>query len=319
MTGICDGRVVIVTGGGGGLGREHALEFGRQGANVVVNDLGAGLHGEKGVTTAAKKVADEIRGSGGNAIANGDDVSDWDGAAALIRAALDEYGDLHVLVNNAGILRDRMMVNMDGDEWDAVIRVHLRGTFSTMRHAASHWRDKAKSGADPDARIINTTSAAGLYGNVGQANYAAAKGGTVSLTQVAAKELSKYGITANAIAPIALTRMTAQLPHYAPISEAIETRPDEFHPYAAENISPLVVWLGSTESRNVNGRVFNVHGSHIGVADPWNYGPAIDKGGRWDPAELGEPMRSLLDRAKPLPGNQPQWHLTDSETEAAAR
>jgi NAD(P)-dependent dehydrogenase (short-subunit alcohol dehydrogenase family) len=316
MTGICAGRVVVITGAGGGLGREHALEFGRQGAKVVVNDLGSDLHGESGAASAnAEAVASEIRAAGGTAVANGDDVSDWEGARRLIQRAIQEFGDLHVVVNNAGILRDRMLVNMDADEWDAVVRVHLRGTFATMRHAAGYWRERSKAGEDPDARIINTSSAAGLYGNIGQANYAAAKAGIASLTQVAAKELPRYGVTANAIAPIALTRMTAGLPHYAPISDAMQKRPEDFHPYAAENVSPLVVWLGSTESRFVNGRVFNVHGSHIGVADPWNYGPAIDQGGRWDPAALGEEMKGLLDHARPLPSNQPVWNVIDNTPE----
>jgi NAD(P)-dependent dehydrogenase (short-subunit alcohol dehydrogenase family) len=315
MTGICEGRVVIVTGAGRGLGREHALEFGRQGARVVVNDLVNRAEDDSQDLVPAADVAAEIREQGGSAIANTEDISDWDGAARLIETSVNEFGELHVLVNNAGVLRDRMLVNMNSDEWDTVIRVHLRGAFATIRHASEYWRGRVKSGVNPDARIINTTSAAGLYGNIGQANYAAAKAGTASLTQVAALELARYGVTTNAIAPIALTRMTEGLPHYAPISQAVRDRPDEFHPHAAANVSPLVVWLGSTESREVTGRVFNVHGSLVGIADPWDYGPAIDNGARWDPAQLGSALQGLLIRAKPIPTNRPVWHVTNNRVD----
>src|SRR5436309_4752730 len=209
MAGICDGRVVIVTGAARGIGRGHALEFAQQGGKVVVNDLGAEVDGTGGSTGPAGEVVDEIRGMGGEAVANGDDVSDWEGAQRLVNTAVEQFGGLDVLVNNAGILRDRMLVNMTIDEWDAVIKVHLRGTFAPTRWAAAYWRERVKAGETNDARIINTTSSSGIYGNVGQTNYGAAKAGIASFTVIAAKELGRYGITVNCIPPGALTRMTA--------------------------------------------------------------------------------------------------------------
>ena len=208
--GICDGRIVVITGAGRGIGREHALEFASQGAKVVVNDLGAEMDGT-GAPRPAGEVVDEIRAMGGEAVANGDDVSDWDGAGRLIQTAIDTFGTIDVLVNNAGILRDRMLVNMTIDEWDAVIKVHLRGTFAPTRHAVEYWRNRTKAGETNDARVINTTSPSGIYGNVGQTNYGAAKAGIASFTIIAAMELNRYGVTVNAIAPAALTRMTENL------------------------------------------------------------------------------------------------------------
>ena len=297
MTGICDGRVVIVTGAGRGLGAEHALEFARQGAKVVVNDVGAALDGKGADTTPADEVVATIREMGGEAISNNDDVSDFDGAGRLIAAAIETFGRLDVLVNNAGIVRDRMFANMSVEEWDAVVRVHLRGHFCPARHAAAYWRDQSKAGEPVEARIINTSSGAGLMGSVGQSNYVAAKAGIAGLTVIQAAELSRYGVTANAIAPSARTRMTegAFAEMMAPVSEG-------FDAMAPENVSPLVVWLGSADSAGVSGRVFEVEGGSISVCDGWQHGIPIDKGARWDPAEVGDTVRQLIAEA-PAPAH----------------
>jgi NAD(P)-dependent dehydrogenase (short-subunit alcohol dehydrogenase family) len=295
--GICDGRVVVITGAGRGIGREHALEFASQGAKVVVNDLGAEVDGSGSSAGPAGEVVEEIRGMGGEAVANGDDVSDYDGAGRLIQTAIDHFGTIDVLVNNAGILRDRMLVNMTIDEWDAVIRVHLRGTFAPTRHAAEYWRNRTKAGDTNDARVINTTSPSGIYGNVGQTNYGAAKAGIASFTIIAAMELGRYGVTVNAIAPAALTRMTENLGMI--LGDDPAKKPEEFDPLAPGNIAPLVVWLGSPESASITARVFNVQGDHISVAEGWAEGPAADKGDRWDPAELGKIVPDLVAKAAP--------------------
>ncbi|GAB3295146.1 SDR family NAD(P)-dependent oxidoreductase [Epidermidibacterium keratini] len=287
-------QVVIVTGAGRGLGREHALEFARHGAKVVVNDLGADVNGSGASSGPAGEVVEEIRAAGGTAIANGDDVSDDEGAKRLVQAALDEFGRLDVLVNNAGILRDRMIVNMTMDEWDAVIRVHLRGTFAPTKHAVDHWRALSKSGESVDARIINTTSSSGIYGNVGQANYGAAKAGIAALTIIAAKELERYGIAVNAIAPGALTRMTENLVRYQN-----EPEPEGWNPRGAENVAPLVVWLASPAAKGITGRVFNVRGGRISVAEGWIAGPEVDKGARWDVWELDDVLPDLVAQARP--------------------
>ncbi|MUL79591.1 SDR family oxidoreductase [Mycolicibacterium sp. CBMA 226] len=297
--GLLDGRVVIVTGAGGGIGREHALAFAAEGARVVVNDIGVGLDGSPGGGgSAAQNVVDEIVAAGGEAVANGSNVADWNQAAALIQQAVDTYGDLHVLVNNAGIVRDRMFANATEDEFDAVTAVHLKGHFATMKHAAAYWRAKVKSGeAGPDtlnARIINTSSGAGLQGSVGQATYSAAKAGIAALTLVAATEMGRYGVTANAIAPSARTRMTETV-----FADMMATQDQAFDAMAPENISPLVVWLGSVESRDVTGKVFELEGGKIRVAEGWAHGPEIDKGAKWDPAELGPVVADLLAKARP--------------------
>jgi len=296
MTGICEGRVVVVTGGGRGIGREHALEFAKQGAKLVVNDLGAEVDGSGSSEGPAGEVVEAIRAMGGDAVANGDDVSDTDGAARMVRTAIDTFGGIDVLVNNAGILRDRMLVNMTPDEWDAVIRVHLRGTFAPTRAALDYWRERSKAGDDIDARVINTTSPSGIYGNVGQTNYGAAKAGIASFTVIAAMEVGRYGVTVNAIAPAALTRMTENL---GMGQRSADRPPDQFDATAPDNIAPLVVWLGSPESRGITGRVFNVVGGHISVAEGWVEGPVADKSTRWDPAELGEIIPDLVARAAP--------------------
>ena len=290
---ICDGRVVIVTGAGRGIGRGHALEFARQGAKVVVNDLGAELDGTGSSSGPAGEVVDEIRAAGGEAVANGEDVADFEGGGRMVQAALDAFGRLDVVVNNAGFLRDRMFVSATEEEWDAVIRVHLKGHFCVARHACAHWREQSKAGEAVDARIINTSSGAGLQGSVGQSTYSAAKGGIASLTLVQAAELGRYGITANAIAPAARTRMTEQV--FA--DDMAKPEDGSFDEAAPENISPLVVWLGSAESREVTGRVFEVSGGKIGVSDGWRDGPTIDKGARWAPDEIGSVVSDLLAKA----------------------
>ena len=294
MSGICEGRVVIVTGAGRGIGRGHALEFAAQGAKVVVNDLGARVDGTGADAGPANEVVESIHAMGGEAIANGEDVSDSDGAKRLIDAAVQRFGRLDVLVNNAGILRDRMLINMTPEEWDAVIRVHLRGTYAPAHHAAVYWRERAKAGEANDARIINTSSSSGIYGNPGQANYGAAKAGIAAFTIITAMELGRYGITVNAIAPGALTRMTEGL---RPGREG--PKPGEFDSRSPDNIAPLVVWLGSPESAGITGRVFNVAGGMISVAEGWHPGPGVDKGDRWDPAELGAVIPGLVERAAP--------------------
>jgi NAD(P)-dependent dehydrogenase (short-subunit alcohol dehydrogenase family) len=295
MSGICEGRIVIVTGAGGGIGRAHALEFARQGAQVVVNDLGATADGRGESIGPAGEVVAEIEAMGGQAFANGADVADFAQTKALVDETVERFGGLDVVVNNAGFLRDRMFVSAGEDEWDAVIRVHLKGHFCLSRHAAEHWRNESKAGNPVDARIINTSSGAGLQGSVGQSAYSAAKGGIASLTLVQAAEMGRYGVTSNAIAPAARTRMT----------EAIFTdmqAPEDggFDENAPENISPLVVWLGSAESRDVSGRVFEVKGGLIGTSDGWRDGPTIDKGRRWAPDEVGAGIKELLEKS-PVP------------------
>lgn len=280
-------RVAIVTGAGQGLGREHALALAREGAHVVVNDIGR----------AANEVAAEIVAAGGSASANTGDVSDWDYAEELVRATVADFGELHALVNNAGINRDRMLVSMSEQEWDDVLRIDLKGHYAPMRHAAAHWRDRAKVGAPVAARIVNTSSGAGLMGSVGQGNYAAAKAGIAALTVIAAIEFARYGVTVNAIAPSARTQMTERV--FADRMAAPEVGFDAMHP---GNVSPLVSWLSGPDSGDVTGRMFEVEGGRISVADGWQHGPEIAKDGRWETSELGAPLRDLLARApRPAP------------------
>jgi NAD(P)-dependent dehydrogenase (short-subunit alcohol dehydrogenase family) len=291
--GICDRRVVIVTGAGRGLGRAHALAFAAEGAKVVVNDLGVELDGTSARSEPAEQVVAEICGAGGEAVANGDDIADWDGAGRLVQSALDWFGDLHVVVNNAGFVRDRMFANVAEDEWDAVVRVHLKGHFAPGRHAAAYWRDRSKAGETVDARIVNTSSGAGLLGSVGQAAYSAAKAGIATLTLIQAAELGRYGVTANAIAPSARTRMTEGV-----FTEMMAKPEAGFDAMDPANVSPLVVWLGSSESRDVTGQVFELEGGKISVAEGWHHGPARDKGARWEPAEVGSVVADLLAEAR---------------------
>ncbi|MFC4004779.1 SDR family oxidoreductase [Prauserella oleivorans] len=291
-SGLCRDRVVIVTGAGRGIGRAHALAFADEGALVVVNDVGVALDGSRTGEGPAADVVAEIEERGGKAVANTDDVADFEGARRLVGTALENFGRLDVLVNNAGFVRDRMLVNLGEDEWDAVIRVHLKGHFAPLRHAAAHWRAESKAGRTPEARVINTSSGAGLLGSVGQANYSAAKAGIAALTVVAAAELARYGVTVNAIAPSARTRMTEE------VFADTMARPDAgFDAMAPENVSPLVVWLGSTESADVTGRVFEVEGGKVALAQAWRHGPEADKGARWHPAELGPVVADLLAKA----------------------
>jgi NAD(P)-dependent dehydrogenase (short-subunit alcohol dehydrogenase family) len=296
MTGIAEGRVVIVTGAGRGLGREHALEFARQGAKVVVNDYGTALDGGGRASEVAESVVEEIKALGGEAVANADDVADWEGSQNLIRTALDTFGTLDTLVNNAGFVRDRMLVNMSEDEWDAVVRVHMKGHFAPLRHAAAYWRDQSKAGTPVEARVVNTSSGAGLLGSVGQGNYGAAKAGIAAMTLMAAAEMGRYGVIVNAIAPSARTRMTEGV---FDTMAAVESGFDAMDP---SNVSPLVVWLGSDAAHSVTGRVFEVEGGQLSVASGWRHGVVIDKGARWDPAEIGAVVETLIaDAPKPEP------------------
>jgi NAD(P)-dependent dehydrogenase (short-subunit alcohol dehydrogenase family) len=308
VAGLCAGRIVIVSGAGRGIGREHALELARQGAMVVVNDLGSDVDGSGASHGPADDVVDEIRASGGEAVVSWDDVSDWEGARRLVQTAVDSFGGLDVLVNNAGILRDRMLVNMTAEEWDDVIKVHLRGTFAPTHWAAVYWRDRSKAGDDNDARVICTSSSSGIYGNVGQTNYGAAKAGIASFTIIAAKELERYGVTVNAIAPGARTRMTEQLARARGVPDPT---PGAWESRDPANISPLVAWLASVESRHITGRVFNVSGGRLSVAEGWHAGPGVDRGARWEAEDLGPVVTSLVEQAAPnaetsgrIPGRQ---------------
>lgn len=295
MAQICEGRVVIVTGAGRGIGREHALEFARQGAKVVVNDLGVSNRGEGGGQGPTDEVVQTIRDMGGEAVANGADVADWRQAEGLVRQAIDTFGRLDVVVNNAGFVRDRMFVSCSEDEWDAIIRVHLKGHFCVTRHAAAYWRGQVKAGEAVDARIVNTSSGAGVLGSVGQSSYSAAKAGIATLTLVQAAELGRYGITANAICPIARTRMTE-----GAFGDAMK-KPDEgFDVNDPANVSPFVAWLGSEQSKEVTGRVWEVFGGTITVFDGYRREQTVDIGKRWDAAEVGPAVQELLSKAQPL-------------------
>ena len=288
--------MAIVTGAGRGIGREHALALAAAGASVVVNDLGTSGSGEGNSSSPAEDVVAEIEAAGGKAIANYADVADWDATAEMVKQAIDAFGGLDVVVNNAGFLRDRMFVSQAEDEWDAVIRVHLKGHFCVARHAAAYWRLEGKAGRTRSARIINTSSGAGLQGSIAQSVYSAAKGGIASLTLVQAAELARYGVTSNAIAPAARTRMTEAV--FSDMMKAPESGFDAMDP---ANISPLVVWLASVESEGVSGRVFEIAGGKINISDGWRPGASIERDSRWDPTELGPAMRDLLDRANPPP------------------
>jgi NAD(P)-dependent dehydrogenase (short-subunit alcohol dehydrogenase family) len=284
---MCEGRVCIVTGAGRGLGREYARSLARHGAKVVVNDLGGGRDGTGADTGPAQEVVDEITATGGDAAANTDDVSSWDGAANLVQQAIDTFGGLDVLVNNAGILRDRMLFSMTEEEWDGVIRVHLKGTFAPSHHAATFWRERSKSGEPVDARLVNTTSVSGLYANVGQTNYGAAKAGIATFTQIAAQELSRYGVTVNAIAPGALTRLTGDLE----ITDEIRRN------FAPTWVAQVITWLASPDSADVTGQVIEASGLVLAVAEGWHRGPSTDP--VETPEEVGPLVRELLTDARP--------------------
>ncbi len=287
MSRLLEGRVAIVTGAGRGIGRAHALELARQGAKVVVNDFGVSLSGQKEGEPAsgpAYDVVAEIEALGGEAVVNGADVADFEQAAAMVQQAIDTFGGLDVLVNNAGFVRDRMLVNTAEDEWDAVIRVHLKGHFAPLRHAGAYWRTEAKEGRARAARVINTSSGAGLQGSIGQTTYSAAKAGIAAMTLVAASELGRYGVTVNAIAPVARTRMT-------------EGAFDTSAMALPEDNAPVVAWLASEQSGDVTGRVIEIDGGRICLEQGWTHGPARDAGRRWEAAEVGEAVRAMITEA----------------------
>ncbi len=290
MTKLCDGRVAIITGAGRGIGREHALLLAEHGAKVVVNDLGASPEGSGADAGPANEVVEAIRAMGGEAVVNGSDISDMAGAKALVDQAVDTFGTLDIVINNAGILRDRMIFSLSEDDWDSIMKVHLKGTFATTHYASKYWRDKVKAGGAVDARVINTTSPSGIYGNVGQTNYGAAKAGIAAFTVIAAQELVRYGVTVNAIAPAALTRLTAAL------SGAAAENPEFAEALSPRWIAVLATWLASPESRNVTGRVFDVRGKALAVAETWVKGPVADQPD--DPAALGPVMADLMARAR---------------------
>src|SRR3954451_17921181 len=280
---LLEGRIAIVTGAGRGIGRAHALELARQGARVVVNDLGTSGSGEGSASEVAHEVVAEIEALGGQAVANGADVADFEQAAAMVQQAVDTFGGLDILVNNAGFVRDRMLVNTSEEEWDAVIRVHLKGHFAPLRHAGAWWRAEAKEGRPRAARVINTSSGAGLQGSIGQTTYSAAKAGIAGMTLVAAAELERYGVLVNAIAPVARTRMT---------EGAFDT---SSMPDPADN-SPVVAWLAS-EDCDLTGRVLEVEGGRICVEEGWRHGPSEDLGRRWEASEVGPALRRLVGEA----------------------
>ena len=287
---MCEGRICIVTGAGRGIGREHALMLAAHGAKVVVNDLGGEMDGSGRSTGPAQDVVDEIVAAGGEGAANTDDISDWEGAQRLVNTAVETFGGLDVLINNAGILRDRMLVNMTEDEWDAVIKVHLKGTFAPTRWAASYWRDRMKAGETNDARVVNTVSVSGIYGNPGQTNYGAAKMGIGAFTIISSLELGRYGVTVNAIAPGALTRMTANLG----MGQASDEDKEMMSP---RWIAPVATWLASTQSAGVTGRVFEASGRVFGIAESWHRGPTSDP--VEDPTKIDAVARELLAKARP--------------------
>ena len=282
-----EGKVAIVTGAGRGIGREHALALARAGAKVVVNDLGAALSGEGRDESPGQQVVQEIEALGGDARANGENVADFEGAGRMVQQALDDFGRLDILVNNAGILRDRMLVNMSEQEWDAVIAVHLKGHFAPTRHAAAHWRELSKAGEGVKARVINTSSPSGVFGNVGQANYGAAKAGIAAFTVIVAQELHRYGVTVNCLAPNARTRMTEET------FDIGAPDPNEFDPLDPANMSPVVVALCADEAQQITGQVFHVWGSAVNALRGWSAGELFRTEGRWDADEL---LQQILER-----------------------
>jgi NAD(P)-dependent dehydrogenase (short-subunit alcohol dehydrogenase family) len=290
--GALDGRVAIITGAGRGIGREHSLLFAQEGAKVVVNDLGGAIDGSGDDRSPAQQVVDEIKAAGGEAVANTDNVADWEGGRRLINAGVEAFGDVNVLINNAGILRDRMLVSMEEAEWDSVIHVHLKGHFVPTHWAANHWREQSKAGKEVDAAIVNTSSTSGLIGNPGQANYGAAKAGIAAFTIIAAQELQRYGVRVNAIAPAARTRMTEATPGLSDVVKA-PTDTAKFDVWDPANVSPLVAYLAS-ESCPATGKVFLVQGGKVQTFQPWTLTEMIDKNDRWTVAELQSEMKQLL-------------------------
>jgi NAD(P)-dependent dehydrogenase (short-subunit alcohol dehydrogenase family) len=295
--GILEGKIAIVTGAGHGIGRGEALELASQGARVVVNDLGGSASGEGADKRAADEVAEVIIKRGGEAIANYDDISDWEGAARLIATAYEAFGGLDILVNNAGIIRDKMIVSMTEDDFDSVLRVHLKGTFATTHHACTRWRERTKAGETVRAAIVNTVSSAGLQGNVGQANYGSAKAGIAALTIITSLEGSRYGVRANAVAPGGVTRLSAAVVKDMEVKEADEFGDDEYSRLNPANSAPMVAWLASDEAMHVTGQVFRAVGANIAHYEPWNLGGAVDnpKGdAKWDPAAIGAEVNAQI-------------------------
>ena len=290
MGNICAGRVAIVTGAGRGIGREHALMLAENGAKVVVNDLGGDATGEGADTTPAQSVVDEIVAMGGEAVVNGANVADFDAAGEMVQQAIDTFGSCDILVNNAGILRDRMMFSMTEGDWDAVINVHLKGTFAPSHHAASYWREKVKSGGEAFGRSINTASPSGSYGNIGQSNYGAAKAGIAAFTIIAAMELVKYGVTVNCLAPGAYTRMTKDLPGFAGMDEETQEK------MAPRWIAVTTTWLCSAAAQNVTGRIFDIVGQRVGIAEQWRLGPTAMQTD--DPADMTDVIAGLMAEAQ---------------------
>ncbi|MEM7093591.1 MAG: SDR family oxidoreductase [Actinomycetota bacterium] len=290
MGNLVEGRVAVVTGAGRGIGREHALMLASHGAKVVVNDLGGATDGTGTDLSPAEEVVAEIQGMGGEAIVNGANVADFDESKAMIQQAIDTYGGLDILINNAGILRDRMVFSMSESDWDGVINVHLKGTFAPTHHAANYWRERSKAGEDNDARVINTSSPSGIYGNVGQANYGAAKAGIAAFTVITAMELAKYGVTCNALAPAAYTRMTADLPGFSQMDEEGQER------LGPRWIANVATWLASPEAAGVTGRVFDVAGSRVGIAEGWVLGPSGEQGE--DAESVGAVVNQIMGEAR---------------------
>jgi len=291
--GALDGRVAIITGAGRGIGREHALLFASEGAKVVVNDLGGSTDGSGEDVGPAQEVVNEITAMGGEAVANTDNIADWEGAQSLINSTVEAFGDLHVLVNNAGILRDRVLVNMSEDEWDAVINVHLKGHFCPTRFAAAYWREQSKAGKEVKANVVNTSSTSGLLGNAGQTNYGAAKAGIAAFSVICAMELERYGVRTNAIAPAARTRMTEQTPGLGEIVKAPEDVA-KFDVWNPANISPLVAYL-ATEDCPFNGKTFFVQGGTVRLFQGWTMTDTVEKDDRWTVSELQSEMKRFVD------------------------
>ena len=303
-----DGKVAVVTGAGRGIGREHALALARAGAKIVVNDLGVSLAGEGVDSGPADDVVREIEALGGEAVSNGENVADFAGAKRLIDGAISTFGRLDILVNNAGILRDRMLVNMDEHEWDAVIEVHLKGHFAPTRHAAAHWRERSKAGDQVSARVINTSSPSGVFGNVGQLNYGAAKAGIVGFTLIAAQELQRYGVTVNAIAPNARTRMTEAAFGEIPAPE------DGFDPADPANNSPIVVALCADEAQDITGQVFFIYGGVVNMLTGWQAGELFARDERWDADELLQELRDRLPAGAAPPGMLASMHQAGGQS-----
>lgn len=295
MARLLEGKVAIVTGSGRGIGREEALLMAKLGAKIVVNDLGAHFDGSGQPTdTPAQQVVSEIKAMGGDAVANGENVADFKGAKRIIECALDHFGKLNIVVNNAGILRDRMIFNMSEEDWDAVIAVHLKGSFNLARHACEYWREEHKKGNVLNGRLINTSSDAGLLGNVGQSNYGSAKAAVAAMAIIVDKEMQKYGVTANAIAPIARTRLTVDA---TPSTAAImgqQPKEGEFDPFSPAHVAPLVAWLASDDAANVHGEVFRVGAGTVWLMKGWHTVGQVSKRAVWDAAELGQALKAEL-------------------------